>query len=254
MRIGLTCLMVVSLAGCGLELLTTTAIQGELAAQSAGTAAQALDYAQSSVTLNNAQRAIDAYRAETGKNPPSLEALVPGYLASVPMRADGSPYGYDPVSGRILDGPVATPAPAAGGGSGATVQEVAAAVQRYGQENGAYPPSLWSLVPNYLSNYPKTASGQDFLYDPRTGQVYAPQAAAQAPAYGTPQAAPRGGVGASGVGPLGEAMTGIGIANQLGSMSNAGSASASGYAAGNLGRTQAQHNANQERALQDLGF
>lgn len=246
MRNVLIAAIVVVLPGCGLELLTTTAISGELAAQNANVASRVLDRAKTSTTETNAQHAIDLYRAEKGQNPPSLDALVPEYLSEIPVKGDGTPYGYDPASGRLLDMPVA---PAVGQTDTEKLQTLAQAVQKYGQATGRYPVSLWSLVPQYVPQLPKTANGRDFLYDPRNGGVYLPPGAAPQPV------APRARGGAmGGAGPMGEAMTGIGISNQLDSMSNAGSSAAQGRASGNLGQIQDQHNNQQQRALNDLGL
>jgi hypothetical protein len=52
---------------------------------------------------------------------------------------------------------------------------------------------------------------------------------------------------------MGETMTGIGISNQLDSMSNAGSASAGSYARRGIANAQQQHDQQQERALRDTG-
>lgn len=171
---------VLVLPGCGLELLTTTAITSELAAQNANVASRVLDQAKTSTSQTNAQHAIDLYRAEKGHNPPSLEALVPAYLSEVPRRSDGTPYGYDPVGGRLLDTPQAL---APGMTDAQKLQTLAEAVQRYGRETGRYPVSLWSLVPNYVPQLPKTAGGQDFLYDPRNGGVYLPPGAVPPPCH-----------------------------------------------------------------------
>ena len=111
-----------------------------------------------------------------------------------------------------------------------------------------------SLVPYYLADLPKTASGQDFGYDPRTGAVYDPAQAFQAqPMRGQP-ARRGGGVPTAGVGPMGEAMTGVGMQNQLNSMSNSGTSSAGGYARQSLGNSTGQHQQQQQKVLDELGF
>jgi hypothetical protein len=248
---------VFALSGCGLELLTTTAIQGELAAQNAGVAARALHHAQDSTNEAKIQQAINLYKADKGQYPPSLEALVPNYLDSVPVQSNGAPYAYDPVGGRLTTAAPVAAAPAAlAGNDTQKLQEISAAVQRYAQANGRYPASLWSLVPAYLATYPKTAGGKDFLYDPRTGGVFLPPGAGSPsapPAVAQQPAGPRQ-PGISGGPLLGEAMTGIAISNQLDSMSNAGVSAGQGYAGSNIGRIEADHNARQQKALQDLGM
>ena len=97
------------LSGCLMELLTVTAIQGELAAQDAQSATRALSYAKESVATTELQQAISAYTAENGYYPPTLEALVPDYLYSVPTTPGGRPYAYDPSTGHLTD-PAAAPA------------------------------------------------------------------------------------------------------------------------------------------------
>lgn len=259
MRTMLTCLLALALSGCGLEILTTTAVQGQLAAQSANTASRALQYAKDSTQQNNAQRAIDLYKAEKGQNPPSLEALVPAYLDKIPTKPDGSPYGYDPSTGKLLENPVAVaaaPVAPAGANDWDSLAQINGAIQRYGKDNGVYPASLQMLVPRYLAALPRTSSGQDFVYDPRYGAAYLPQpGAAPAPAYGATAAAPaQRGMGVAGAGPMAETMTGISISNQLDNMSNAGANAAGGRAGSSLDRSQAQHNQQQEQALQNLGL
>lgn len=258
MRTVLIGVVALALSGCGLEILTTTAIQGELAAQNANAASRALQYAKDSTSQTNAQHAIDLYKADKGENPPSLEALVPQYLEQVPVKPDGTPYGYDPVAGRLLDSaPAAAPVAAAGGGDDwQKLDTVNAAIRSYAQATGQYPASLHALVPAFLPSLPRTSAGLDFVYNPSYGVAYLPAAGAAGsmPQAAAPTAGRRGGSGVAGAGPLAETMTGISISNQLDSMSNAGASSAQGYAGSSLGRSQDQHNQQQERALQDLGM
>lgn len=260
MRIVMLCLMLLGLNGCILELLTTTAIQGELQAQSASTAAKALEYAKESTGQTNAQRAIDLYKADKGENPPSLEALVPDYIDKVPTHEDGSPYGYDPATGTLLEAPVAvaaTPTQTSPTSSDwQTLTDLNNALHRYAKDTGTYPPTLYSLVPGYLPAVPKTAGGLDFTYDPQYGAAYLPQSSAMAGSAPAPAAAPapRRGGAVGGGGPMGEAMTGIGISNQLDSMNNSATSSAGSRAGGTLQRSQDQHNQQQEQALNDLGM
>lgn len=260
MRIFLLSLVLLGLNGCILELLTTTAIEGKMQAQSASTAAKALEYAKESTGQTSAQRAIDLYKADKGENPPSLEALVPDYIDKVPAHEDGSPYGYDPATGTLLDAPVAvaaTPAPAGPTASDwQTLTDLNAAIRRYATDTGTYPATLYSLVPGYLPAVPKAAGGQDFTYDPQYGAAYLPQSSAMAGSTPPPAATavPRGRGAVGGGGPMGEAMTGIGISNQLDSMNNSATSSAGSRAGGTLQRSQDEHNQQQEKALNDLGM
>ncbi|MDX9975844.1 MAG: hypothetical protein RBU21_22885 [FCB group bacterium] len=259
MRILLLSVVLLGLNGCILELLTTTAIQGELQAQSASTAAKALEYAKESTGQTSGQRAIDLYKADKGENPPSLEALVPNYIDKVPTHEDGSPYGYDPATGTLLDAPVSVAvAPTPTGptaGDWQTLTELNNAIRNYANATGTYPPTLYSLVPGYLPAVPKTAGGQDFTYDPQYGAAYLPQSSAMGGSTPPPAAAvPRGAGAVGGGGPMGEAMTGIGISNQLDSMNNSATSSAGSRAGGTLQRSQDEHNQQQEKALGDLGL
>ena len=240
-------LAVLAFSGCGVELLTTTAIQGELQAQQMKALKGQVEHAAGTSGQVNLQRAIDTYRAETGVNPPSLEALVPNYIAQIPVQAGGAPYGYDPSTGRLLTG--------AGAASAAseqqTLQEIRAAINRYGTATGYYPPTLDALVPNYLPAPPRTSSGQPFLYNNQNGYVDVPPVAAGSAA---PRGAPAGRGMPVGGGPMGEVMTGIGMQQQLGSQSHAGSASAGTRMREQTGVATGDHNARQNQIMNDLGL
>jgi len=243
LMLGIVCL---GLAGCGVELLTTTAIVGELQKEQLEATRGAVQNAGEGMAKINIQRAIDTYRAEKGANPPSLDALVPEWLPSLPKRPDGTAFAYDPATGKVLDRPASGGVTAA---DRAQMDRIQQAIKAYGMRTGFYPPSLEALVPQYLADVPKTESGQDFLYDMRTGALAHPEAA------GTPAAAaaqsPRTGTGLS---PMGEAMTGLGMQQQLGNMSNAGASSAGSHAGQKVGNVTAGHNQRQEEALQQLGL
>ena len=251
-------LAAVLLAGCGVELLTTTAIQSELQAEQLKAMKGQISHASDTTAKINIQRAIDTYNAEKGQYPASLSELAPAYIPSVPNRPDGQPYGYDPVAGKVLEAPDAASA-------GPTVNEnqkleqISVAIDQYGRSVGYYPPSLQALVPTYLPAVPKTDSGQDFVFDPQTGYLGTPeQLAQQAPPgpWGQPQrpvAAP-GPAGTGGAGPMGEVMTGIGIQNQLNSMGSSASNTAGSYARQSVGGATSQHNQQQEKAMDQLGL
>ena len=260
------------LLGCGVEVLTTTAIQGELQAEQMKAMKRQIGHTADTSAKINIQRAIDIYAAEKGVFPATLEELAPGYIPSIPSHPDGTPYGYDRGRGMVLDGAV-TPPPGAMVGAGPMTGPTAAdgeslallrsAIDTCGRSTGYYPASLAALAPSYLVTVPKTESGQDFLYDPATGAVAHP--AQSAAGMGRGQGGPgrgqgqgrrggRGGPGVGGAGPMGEAMTGIGIQQQLNSMGQSGANSAGGYARrGVQGKTQ-KHNQQQEKALKDLGL
>lgn len=233
-----------ALSGCMAEVLTTTAVQGQLQAQSANAAMRTLEYAKESAGQTNLQSAINAYYADKGHYPPSLDALVPQYIAAVPTQPNGSPYGYDPSSGRISE-------LAAGGIAPQDYQmmeQIRAAINRFGTTTGYYPNTLDDLYPNYLAVPPRTAAGEAFLYNNQNGEVTHPRAG-QSPTYG---AAPRN---ASGGGtPMMETMTGIGMQNQLGNMSSGGANAAGTRSRGNVRGIASGHDAQQQQVMNNLGL
>jgi len=233
------------LAGCGAEVLTATAISGQLQKEQVGAMKRQIDHASNTTGKVAAEQAIRTYQAEKGHNPPSLEALVPQYLNAIPRKADGQPYGYDAATGRLLDGPV----------HGATspadqqlLEQIRGAIIQFGTATGFYPGTLDELAPYYLPTAPRTTTGQPFEYNNQTGEVRIPaQAHPAAPGPGAR-------VPAGGAGPLGEAMTGVAIQNQLGNMNQGGA-----NAAGTRGRGQARdlsgdYSNNQLQAIENLGL
>lgn len=239
------------MSGCGVEVLTATAIQGELQAQQAQAIQRQVAGAANQSGRLRLEQAIRAYQAEKGAFPPSLEALVPDYLPAVPARADGSPYGYDPARGILLDGP------AAPGGSIPpadleTMNRIREAINRYGMATGYYPPTLDALYPGYLSVLPRTAAGEPYLYNNQNGEVQHPRAASGAGAApGMPAGSPSA---LGGVGPMGEVMTGIGMQQQLQTMSQGGASAARGLASGTLNDITSGHNQQQNRVMDQLGL
>lgn len=117
-------LLLIPLSGCLAEVLTTTAIQGELAAENASAASRALDKAKQTAaqtSANNAalfpnnsitpadqqakeqiRQAINNYGQAVGYYPPSLQALVQyGYLQSVPKTSSGKDFVFHPENGAL---------------------------------------------------------------------------------------------------------------------------------------------------------
>jgi len=261
---GLVALLGLVCAGCGVELLTTTAIQGELQAEQAKALKRQVGNASRSMGRVNIQRAIDTYTAEKGYYPASLDELVPGYLASLPAQSDGTPYGYDPATGKLLEGAAASQPPTPPGqitpGDVRKMTDIRQSMDRYGRTTGYYPPSLQALVPTYLTALPKTDSGQDFVYYPQTGALLHPSevagqgAAPPAPQHQGRQAGRAQGGGGAGVGPMGEVMTGMAVQKELNSMSNAGSSAVGGYGRRKLRDATQGRNAQQEKVMDDLGL
>lgn len=261
----------VALSGCLADVLVSTAIQGELQAKQLQTATKALNYAKETKSDIEVNQAVQTFLAEKGRYPSSLEELVPDYLPAVPMKADGSPYGYDATTGRLTDAPATTTAAYTPSLTNEQkMAQITAGINNYAAATGYYPPSLDVLVPTYLSNLSLTAKNARFIYDPTTGKVYDPTgtaadvpvagasggAFAQAPpqqSNGFQQPQRQAGVG-GGSPVLGETMTGIGISNQLDNMSTAGSSAAgTTMRQGARGIGQA-HDAQQQKAMDDLGL
>ncbi len=247
--------LTLTLSGCLLELLTTTAIQGELAAQDAQSASRALSYAKESVANTELQHAISAYAAENGNYPPTLEALVPDYLYSLPATPSGGPYAYDPSTGTLTDPVAAPPQVPFTATDRQNLQKVKDAIYLFWESTRYYPQSLDDLDPLYMETVPRLTSGGVFMYDPQTGSVYHPSelAAAQKPALAHGQASRRG-APVGGAGPLGEVMTGIAIQNELNSMNHSGTSNLRNVGQRSLNSIAGQQNQQQMEALRDLGL
>lgn len=247
------------LSGCMVDMLMSTAIEGELQKEQLGTLKKQLDNAKQTTSDIEVKHAIQIYAAEKGKYPASLEELVPDYLPQVPTQPDGSPYRYDPASGQIFDGPaqpvVPTHPPMSQGSNEDKMIQIRGAINQYGMATGYYPPSLQALVPTYLPAVPKANNGMDFIYTPENGALYEPAGTAPTrpmPAGGYGNTAPGGAGG--GVSPMTEAMTGIGMQRQLDNMSNAGSSAAGSRARGDVRGIGQDHTQRQEQAMDDLGL
>lgn len=234
------------LPGCMAEVLTSAAIQADLQAKQAGAAQQTLSNVKSDTGLMNLQRAVDLYQADKGSLPASLELLVPDYIDAIPPRGDGGAFGYNPLTGKVLEtdaGPTAA--------DYLMMEQIKTAINAYGTATGLYPPTLDTLNQSgYLPVLPRTESGQPFNYNNQNGAVSHPL---DGPVMGAiPAQAPRPAVG--GGGPLGEVTTGIAMQEELNRSSNAGAT-----AAGTRGRTStrsaaAEQSQRQEKALDELGF
>ncbi len=156
-------------SGCLVEMLMTTAVTADMAAQNAGEVKGTFNDAQVDIDMVRLQEAVDLYAAEKEAYPAELSALVPTYIEAVPLRPDNKPYGYNPIEGEVYktsDGP----APA----DYFTMQNIEAAINTFGTNTGYYPPTLDALYPTYLPTLPRTASGKPFNYDNQNGQVTHP--------------------------------------------------------------------------------
>lgn len=245
------------LAGCGVELVTSTAIVGELHKENAQAMNRQLGAADQSMAKTRLQKAINAYHAEKGYYPKVLQDLVPDYLNFIPVQPDGTLFNYDPNTGKLLEGPGALPPSSqiVTSGESYKMQKIREAINAYGYDTGYYPASLAELVPQYISHVPLTDSGQQFIYDPSDGYLAHPNAAHRGAQSPDPQGTPRtSGTNLGGAGPLGEVTTGISISNQLGNMNQSGAAGVRSTAGSQLGsRTQNYQNA-QDRALRELDY
>lgn len=94
-------------------------------------------------------------------------------------------------------------------------QRIQQAISVYSGKNGSFPPTLDSLVPEYLAAVPQPSRGGYFQYEPTTGSVTNPFPATGAPAGAPMQSGRRGAPPVGGTGAMGEAMTGIGISQEL---------------------------------------
>jgi len=172
-------LTLAALPGCLMEMLTVTAIQGELAAQNASSANRALSNAKDSKGKTEIVHAMKVYAAEKGHNPATLQELVPTYLPAIPMQSNGQPFGYDPATGEIYTGtrraaPLGAAVPIMTEGDQQNVEYLRNMVYQYWQTTGRYPDSLNVLVPGYVSTLPMMSNGQSFSYNGQTGMVFHP--------------------------------------------------------------------------------
>jgi len=218
MKYAIVVTLALGLTGCGLEVLTTTAITGELQKQDAERAVDALDRTEQQTARWEAQQAIQAYRAEHGRNPASLEELVPEYLAEVPETPKGEPLAYDPATGAVGEAAAQRP-------QRARLEE---AIHEYARDHRHYPPNLRALTPEYLADIPRTESGEPFAYNPQTGAVAHPRELQR----------PQGG-------------------QQHGAQpqyQGHGGGNVGAYGRGSVGRIEQEHNQRQQQALEELGF
>ena len=165
-------------SGCLLEVMTTTAIQGEMAAQNASQGQQTIHYAKDMKGKTELEQAIKLYAFDTNHNPAVLSDLVPKYLPEVPLRGNGQPFHYDSSTGKILMNVNTIPNQGAvlsmTQGDMQNLELIRDAIYTYWQTTGRYPSSLDSLTPLYMDAVPSMSSGGSFLYDVTTGAVNHP--------------------------------------------------------------------------------
>lgn len=241
----LAMLLALGLTGCLADVLVTTAVQGELQAKNASAAQNALNNVKDDTGRMQIERAIAAYHADHGAYPESLDVL--GFNP-IPTRADGSAYGYNPVTGEVLDS-AQGPTPE----DYLLMQDIEEAINAYGTASGYYPPTLDALAEaGYLPEPPRTATGQEFAYNNQNGVFTHPLEGHVSAAR--PAQRQSGGGAAGAGGPMGEAMTGVAIQEELNGQSNAGASAARGAGGRTLNRATQSQNERQQKALEEIGF
>ncbi len=230
------------LTGCGVELLTTTAIQGELQAQQLKSMQRQVQGIANQTGKINLERAIQTFRAENGRYPTNLNELVPQYIPSLPTSSDGNVYSFDPATGQVITLPANIPADDI-----RKMEQIKYAIVQYAQATGYYPATLDSLYPGYLTFVPRTGSGQPFAYNPQTGSVSHPQVSSgQMPQANIP--APP-----TGTYPMNAVTGGMAVQQQLNSMTNSSGAVGS-HTRQNLQNIQNDYSNQQNKVMDDLGL
>lgn len=180
MRYCLLVLIGTLFSGCLMEAVTVTAIQGELAAQSAQSGNRALGKAKDSRAKIELESAVNSYAGLTGYYPASLEVLVPNYIPAIPVQSNGMGFGYDPKTGRVSvrllsDTPARVPQNLEmSGADRENLFQLREAIYAYWEMTGYYPESLESLSPLYIAVTPTMSSGGAFPYSKQTGIVSHP--------------------------------------------------------------------------------
>ena len=230
--------IVCMLVGCG---VSETVVVSGIAATNAKNQVEALNgiqfKANADVASNRVRESIALYQASTGFLPVSLQDLIDkGYLPALPALPEGLEFRYDRITGTVSTGPATAPAPtpAAPVAEGLIVQQTE---------------FLTGLAPHIKDGRFVAPKGSN------QGAAGAQQQQnRQQPTSVPQQRRSRGGGGFGGGGPMGEVMTGMGIQNELNSMSSAGSSSASSYARHGIGQKTNNYSQRQEQMLKDTGF
>lgn len=161
--------MSLCLSGCLIDMLMTTAITADMAAQQASSASNTMNQTQLDMSMLELQEALDYHFMEKEHYPRDLSALVPTYIAAIPTRPDGEPFGYNPIEGTIYEnnkGPSTA--------DYLLMEDIKVAINHFGNATGYYPPTLDDLYPNYMPTLPRTSSGATFGYDNQNGALTHP--------------------------------------------------------------------------------
>lgn len=235
-------LILIFLSSCGVELLTTTAIQGELQAQQLKSMQKQVEGISNQTGKINLERAIQTFRAENGRYPSSLNELVPQYLPSLPSPSGDSIYSFDPTTGQIITVPASIPVDDV-----RRMEQIKYAIVQYTQATGYYPTTLDSLYPSYLGFVPRTSSGEAFVYNAQTGSVSHPLLSSAQ----TPQ--PSASSPSAGTYPMNTVTGGMAVQQQLNSMTNSSGAVGS-YSRQSVQNIQNDYSNQQNKVMDDLGL
>ena len=120
-------LLMVLLSGCGLDVLMSSAIQGELQGRQAEEMTRQLQRQQATPTagippsdlqtLEQIQQAINQYGMATGFFPTTLDDLVPQYLSTPPRTESGAQFIYNNQNGFLAHPAQHMPQPGAAPGA-----------------------------------------------------------------------------------------------------------------------------------------
>lgn len=220
-----TCLLV----GCG---ASETVVVSGIAATNAKNQVKALNNiefkANADAAANRVRETVALFEASTGFLPTSLQELVDkGYMTALPPLPEGIEFRYDRITGVVSTGP-------ADAASRPVHEEPVV-------EQTQYMKGFATHVGNRRSPAPRTGTRNT------AGRGRRSPGAVQ-------RSRPRGRAGGAGAGPMGEVMTGIGVQNELNSMSTGGSSSASGYARHGIGQRTDNYSRRQEQVLRETGF
>lgn len=236
------CFIPLILSSCGVELLTTTAIQGELQAQQLKSMQRQVQGIADQTGKVNLERAIQTFQAENGRYPTSLNELVPQYLPSLPSPSGDSAYSFDPTTGQIITVPSSIPSEDI-----RRMEQVKYAIAQYTRATGYYPATLDSLYPSYLSFIPRTSDGQSFIYNAQTGSVSHPLLAGAQSPQATPSVPPAGSY------PMNAVTGGMAVQQQLNGMTNSSGAVGS-YSRQSVQNMQNDYSNKQNKVMDDLGL
>ncbi len=230
-------------SGCGVELLTTTAIQGELQAKQLKSMQRQVQSISNQTGKINIERAIQTFQAENGRYPTSLAELVPQFLPSLPQPSNDKAYSFDPATGQIITVPAAIPTEDI-----RKMEQIKYAVVQFARTTGYYPANLDSLYPSYLTFVPRTNDGGPFIYNPQTGAVLHPLQSTGTNVHTNP-----GNSTPSGASPMPYTTGGMGIQQQLNGMPNSSGAVGS-HSRENLQGIQNDYSNKQNKIMDDLGL